>query len=147
MKTIILLFSLLLSTNAFSDSGELIKITDRNSILEYTEADDVWDPGTLNRSAFETAVKHYFQSQTEVLISVDPEHILENLSDYTIEYAGIIKEGKKVIICQMLLGSWKQNISGKKHFSMVFDGGCNIVHVTYDPDEQTIISLMCNGEA
>ncbi len=144
---IILLFCIFLfSACQPSKTGCLIKITDKEHILEDTEADDIWDCGALNRSEFEKAIKQFFRTHPERIIAVEPKYILKHLSEYAIEYAGVVQNGKKYILCQMVL-DWGNCLEAKNSFSFILDGGCSVVDVYYDPKEQKIISIFCNGVA
>ena len=139
-------FLLLLSFQS-SIAGSLVKITGLKT------ENGVWDPGLLNRSELEKAIKLFFVQHTEKIITVDPEYILNNLSDYTIEYAGIISDnGKKIVQCRMILdyNSWHPDvkaISEKSRFTTIFDGGCSIVDLGYNPENSEIIFIICNGVA
>ena len=85
-----------------------------------------------------------------------------------IEYAGIIKDGKKLIVCQMsvdedyeydsedtdgidfekiMVCPKKNGIFEKNGFSGRLDGGCDVVELSYDPKKKEIITLYCNGVA
>jgi hypothetical protein len=149
MKIIVpILFCFLLCSSCQSSGiGSLIKITEPETKYE------VWDPGILNRVAFEKALKRYLlTAATEDPIYADLKYILKNLSNYTIEYSGIVMDGKKIIYCQMILDFDEMypeyvGISEASEFSTIFDGGCDIVDVWYDPEDGEVTELWCNGVA
>jgi hypothetical protein len=160
MKIIIttLLCFLLFSTplSSFSYRTCLVKITDKENILKRFGGSDVWNPGDLNRPELEKSIKQFLKSPTINFITFNSEKILTNLTIYAIEYAGIVKDGKKIIVCQMTVDYDDENFrvcpknKGKfeeSTFSITLDGGCNIVSLYFDPNEKKIINLYCNGEA
>ena len=165
-----LLCFLLFSAQLFSISYRtcIVKITDKDSILEIFEGSDIWDPGVLNRPELENAIRHFLKSSTKKFITVNTEDIIKNLPIYAIEYAGIIKDGKKLIVCQMsvdedyeydsedtdgidfdkfMVCPKNNGVFEKNGFSGRLDGGCNVVELSYDPKKKEIINLYCNGVA
>jgi len=103
--------------------------------------------------AFEKALKRYLLTGgTGDPIYANPKYILKNLSNYTIEYSGVVMDGKKIIYCQMILDFDEMypeyvGISEASEFSTIFDSGCDIVNVWYDPEDRKITELWCNGVA
>ena len=152
--TILFCFFLLSSCqlSSLSHRSCLVKITDKEGSLKYG-GNDVWDPGVLNRTELEKAIKQFLKSPAKKNQTVIPKDILENLPIYTIEYAGIIKDFKKIIVCQMVIEyddeacPKNRGIFTKNHFSTILDGGCSNVILFYDANAKKIIYLACNGSA
>jgi hypothetical protein len=123
------------------------------SIKLLTNAELTWDPPVIDRLVFEKQVGVYLKSKEDTKFldyvgketKISCDEIIENISKYIIEYAGIIKEGKKVIYINMIRDDI--NFSDGKSFTLIMDGGCSVVSIIYNPFKNELMSLFCNGVA
>jgi hypothetical protein len=153
-KIIFIFFSILIySGYCLCKEHNVYKITDQESIMQFADADKIWPQAKLDRLKFEKQMKAYLKSKKSSnfldYAGDDTEevckYILKYLSEYKIEYAGIIKDGKKLIYCNMVSGFL--DYSGGNSFIFYLDGGCSLIKVVYDPVHDKIMSLMCNSVA
>jgi hypothetical protein len=146
---IILVFCLAVS--ALSAGDNVFKITEREEILRFTGAVQLWDPGEYDRSEFETAVRRCILDEIKQDRYKDMgdylqshAYIIDNLSQYVIEYAGVELNKEQVIFCNMFL---LERSRDRKGFTLILDGGCSVVQAIYHPQKRKIVSLRCNGVA
>ncbi|MCB1123767.1 MAG: hypothetical protein KJT03_19590 [Verrucomicrobiae bacterium] len=116
------------------------------------KCEDTWTPNSLDRREYETAIREKLtkeKKETTDQWTLDSLcYIEEHLQKYTIEYAGIIIDKKRLIFCNMhLLGMLDPNREQKNQFTMIFDGGASVVQAIYNPSEKSIQLLTWNGEA
>jgi hypothetical protein len=150
---IIVLVAIIYPCICFPGAPDTIKITNLDSIKSFTNAEEDWDPESFDRSVFEQEVENYLDinenddfldyagNNTKALC----DYIRENLSQYRIEYAGIVIEGRKLTYVSMLSGT--DDRGNDDAFTFVLDEGCSFVIVTYDPVNNKVTSLICNGVA
>jgi hypothetical protein len=123
------------------------------SIKSFTNAELTWDPPVIDRSVFEKQVGVYLKNNEDTGFldyagqdtKMSCKYIIENISKYNIEYAGIIKGGKKLIYIHMIRSDI--NYSDGKSFTIIMDGGCSAVTIMYNPFTNEVLSLFCNGVA
>jgi hypothetical protein len=146
---IILVFCLAVS--ALSAGDKVFQITVREDVLRFTGAVELWNPGEFDRLGFETAVRRFVLHENKHdrykdMGDYDRSHayIIDNLSQYTIEYAGVELNKERVIFCNMFLGERSRD---RKGFTLILDGGCSVVQAIYHPQKRKIVSLRCNGVA
>jgi ankyrin repeat protein len=87
----------------------------------------------------------------------DREYVLGNLAHYNREYTGFLRDGKRYVVCQMVLmeerflESPDEGTAGsarklpENRFSSILDGGCSVVHVTFDLERRAVVRVFCNG--
>jgi hypothetical protein len=87
----------------------------------------------------------------------DREYVLGNLAYYNHEYTGFLRDGERYVVCQMvlmevgLLESPYGRTAGsarrlpENRFSSIVDGGCSVVHVTFDLERRAVVGVFCNG--
>jgi hypothetical protein len=75
------------------------------------------------------------------------------LKDYERYYAGIVRNGHRMIRAEFVaLGITPQargqvHITSEDKFPVIMDGGCGIVSLLYDVEAGRIVSVGCNGLA
>ena len=83
--------------------------------------------------------------QIEGAIELPPD--ASPLNQYRRHYA---YDDAKVVAVYLSLGAggrdrqWHDNSS---EFPMIFDGGCGVIHIVYDPRTEGFDEIFCNGEA
>ncbi len=126
-------------------------VTDRQSVYHFLTGqevpfDDVWIPTESDIEGLDSVLKSYLQEPHALQrgLSPDPEYVLKNLRQYHREFSGFIENGRKYVICSMLLShDIRRNPSNR--FSIVFDGGASVVRVVFDIDTRKVERLECNG--
>jgi len=74
------------------------------------------------------------------------------ISFYTRYYAGVIENGHRILEGVYDEGDDEGDgrviiVDTAKKFPVIFDGGCEIIHLSYDVDARRLLSISCNGEA
>jgi hypothetical protein len=118
------------------------------NFLRYAEIkyDKIWIPIEFDVSKLKIVLKGYLKknAKAKTRTSTDNDYILGKLDKYTVEYSGYIKNGKKFIIFNMI--GFKSDSNGKE-FTLIKDGGCDIVRGIFDTKNNNVISIECNGRA
>jgi ankyrin repeat protein len=76
---------------------------------------------------------------------VDRVFVIANFNKYNREYSGFIRQGKKYIICNMVLNRGNTKKPDNKHFSFVLDGGSAYIRVIFDAQYKQVIQVDGNG--
>ena len=73
----------------------------------------------------------------------DPAHLAQSARFYY----GYFEGGVRVIRGEILAEGVGRdtNIHIAPNFPEIMDGGCGVIHLSYDPVKRTVISLRCNG--
>ncbi|MCX5634455.1 MAG: hypothetical protein NTW55_01240 [Planctomycetota bacterium] len=113
---------------------------------ERIKYDEIWIPIEFDVSKLKIVLKEYLEknSKGKTKTSTDNDYILGKLDKYKVEYSGYIKNSKKFIIFNMI--GFESNLNGKE-FTMILDGGCDVVRVIFDTENNNVISIECNGQA
>jgi hypothetical protein len=73
--------------------------------------------------------------------------IREHYSEYNVQFAGVIKDGKKYILCNFLQADDSFTPHWKTQYVFVFDGGFWYWRILYDPETGELIDFQINGYA
>ncbi len=71
--------------------------------------------------------------------------IQEHYSGYNVQFAGVIKNGKKYIHCNFLRAQSSLGRNWETQYVFVFDGGFWYWRILYDPETGELIDLQING--
>jgi hypothetical protein len=74
------------------------------------------------------------------------------VATYARYYAGVTLAGRRTIVGELVLPAIMGqkagvHIGSEDDFPGIFDGGCDVVYLTYDVQRARIVSIMCNGIA
>ncbi|HAL44514.1 MAG: hypothetical protein A2Y12_16785 [Planctomycetes bacterium GWF2_42_9] len=133
--------------NNISDHNNIL-IKNPESVKTYLKGEDVqydklWIPAEIDVSKYKILFKEYLQKNADVNTSTDNKYILENFDKYKLQYSGFVKNSKKYLIFNMI--SLAIDINDKE-FAFVFDGGCGVVRVVIDVENNQIVRIECNME-
>ncbi len=108
--------------------------------------DQIWIPHDTDIMEFKKYLQTFIENKGDIKTETwfDRNYVLNNLQHYNTEYSGFIKNGKKYIICNMILHPFTVK-PPEKGFTIILDGGCDIVRVLYDFENKTVIKIDCNG--
>jgi hypothetical protein len=72
-----------------------------------------------------------------------------SLFDYARHYAGVTEGDRRIVVGVFVIPRWHSETAGiyiesEAELPMIFDGGCGVITVRYDPSTKEIRSL-CNG--
>jgi hypothetical protein len=133
------------ANNVLITNEEYVKIFLNGEKIKF---DEVWIPAEINISEYKDALKEYLQNADANAPRdsnlVNSKFILKNFNKYRVEYSGFIKDGRKFLICQMLIYRPEEF---NNHFTFIMDGGCGVVRTVIDFENKKIIKLRCHGEA
>lgn len=148
---------LLMALTACSESGNEFLVSNKNEIYTFVESDifkidGTWNPKRIDRAEFNDAlqghVKKLREEEKDDWTLEKLSYIDENIDKYTIEYGGIIKDGKKLIFCAMhLIRELSPDYGQSNHFTLIYDGGASVLRVIYIPELKAVEFLGWNGEA
>jgi hypothetical protein len=119
----------------------------------------IWIPAGADIERLDGVLKTYLEGMpaSERGRGFDREYVLGNLAHYHHEYTGFLRDGERYVVCQMvlmeerLLGSADASAGAplsrlpENRFSSIVDGGCSVVHVTYDLERRAVVRVFCNG--
>ncbi|VGO21060.1 hypothetical protein [Pontiella sulfatireligans] len=162
MKKQILIISLLvLATTLQVIANDKVKrVADMEYIARFAKGRDIevsdafWLPLSFPRDEFEVALKQYLKEQsqktTDKRMLVALKEVESKMPKFKIEYAGVTRNGKKLILCQMhLMHTFLPDEDEVEYssFSSICDGGTSVCTSVFDPETKKVLSLIWNGEA
>lgn len=111
--------------------------------------DDIWVPTDEDLQGLDAALQGYLKHGTPIpaRTRMDREYVLTCFRRYNREYSGFTRHGTKYIVCLMHLYNDRHPAQPRKEFTVIFDGGCEIVRVVYDAKTKAVVSVECNGRA
>jgi hypothetical protein len=71
------------------------------------------------------------------------------LQSYVRYFAGEVVGGRDIVVGIFVYDPEHAEIRvvGTNQMPKILDGGCDVIHLTYDVDQRKVLSLSCNGEA
>lgn len=75
------------------------------------------------------------------------ESIRINWKKYRVQFLGLVKDGRKIILCNFTIRPTKDNSKYQKEMIMFDDGGYTQWQIEYDPETGKFENFRCNGEA
>ncbi len=104
-----------------------------------------WNPRKADTEKLEAALKSFLAEKPvdRDIGFYDPKFILSNFDKYNWEYAGVIVKGKRYMICTMNLDPLNKAVP-RNGFSGGYGTGCFLVHIRFDADKGSVISVNCN---
>ena len=146
-------------TNALKVS--YLIVTNSEAIKRFSHCDSAWMPSRKEIEPVNKALAAYLDkalaAETNQNVIDDYIYIKRYLSNYFREYAGVIRHGRKQIVCQMLhvpervyycIPDNQMADAVCKHdaFLMISDGGAAVVHFWYDVKKHDVTDLSWNGD-
>jgi ankyrin repeat protein len=127
-----------------------IIVADPNSarqLLAYWKIafDDIWIPEDADLEGFDAAVRARLTDPTEIKAKshFSRTFILRYFDQYSREYSGIIRNGQKYVICQMILPRSFPNKAPDNAFTMLHGFANGVVRVVFEPKTKTVVEIDC----
>jgi len=106
------------------------------------EFDEVWIPDKTDIKGIDSMLISYLEEHASRDEDSCMRNILLNLRSYNREYSGFVKDGKRCIICNMIV--FDESFPLKpldNQFRRFFDIGCNVVRMVFDRDANVVVSI------
>ena len=100
-----------------------------------------WTPTKKQVRNFEKQLESYLDER----VANNYPEILENLTGYIRQYAGLVIEDRHIIFASFFCEVWDDN--WQDYYQLVMDGGSCFFEIEYDTDSKEFLSIYVHGEA
>lgn len=116
-------------------------ILQRASALGY---DAVWTPTQEDIEGLDLILKNYLTENTSIPTEthVAREHVLANLRRYSREYGGFVTDGRRYILCNLVITEPFETPS-EERFTSRMDAWWTITQVIFDAETRTVVRVDC----
>ncbi len=112
--------------------------------LSASEYDAVWIPTQDDIEGLDLILKDYLTENTSIPTGthVAREHVLANLRRYSREYGGFVTDGKRYILCNLVIAEPTET-PNEERFTSRFDAWWGITRVIFDAEKRTVVRVDC----
>ncbi|UCF17057.1 MAG: ankyrin repeat domain-containing protein, partial [Phycisphaerales bacterium] len=117
--------------------------------FELIDYDTIWFPLKPDIEGLDVSLKKWIEENAgkAKYKHIEKDYILTNFKNYNREYAGFIQDGKKYIVCNMVISvpdSVQQSLP-RNSFSGIWDGGCAQLVTVFEAETKQVIGIRCNN--
>jgi hypothetical protein len=107
---------------------------------------DSWTPDAATIAKFEAAIHIPDWGRSDAY----PNGHVPMVSEYARYYAGDNSNGRRIVFAELVVlapgaPSGTHLVATIADFPQISDGGCTVVNLIYDVDQDKVIGLRCNG--